>query len=323
MKYLLTLIATLFLITGCSQRQYFEPEDSVDFEQDSKSMSAEITTFNRDGATLDNGQIISKQGILKQKLPEGFDFVNISEGKIISTNNLDKIAIDSEIIEIGSVIIAATIKDDIMALVHSNNAISLYDLRAKKTLFKEYLGKSFANDIRVANPYFMSNIVLFPALDGRVAVVSLQNYKIVRNITVDADGRFNNIIFLDVVNDTLVAATANKIISVGDGILNIKKYEIRDVISAGNSLYIATIDGQIIKTDISLNIANRKKFQFAKIYALAFGESLYALESQGYLINLSDDFSKETIYDFSFDEEEKVIALGNTIYFGSEYIKLK
>lgn len=323
MRYLLTLLAALFLITGCSQRQYFEPEDSVGFDQDSKSMGAEIISFNRDGATLDNGQVITKQGILKEKLPEGYEFINVVDGKVIATDNKSKILIGQKEIEIGSVIVAATFKDDILALVHSNNAISLYDLRTDKVLFKEYLGKSFANDTRIANPYFMSNIVLFPALDGRVSVVSLQNYKVVRNITVDADGRFNNIIFLNVVNDTLVAATANKIISVGDGVLNIKKYEIRDVIAHGNNLYIATIDGQIIKTDISLNIADRKKYQFAKIYALAFGESLYALESQGYLINISEDFKSDTIYDFSFDEEEKVIAQGNTIYFGNDYIKLK
>lgn len=323
MKYLLFLVATLFLITGCSQRQYFDPEDSHSFDQDSKSIGSEIIAFNRDGATLDNGNIITKNGVLPHTLKEGYEFINISEGKVISTNNIDKIAIDTQVIEIGSVIIAATLKDDLLALIHSNNAISLYDLKTNKTVFKEYLGKSFANDIRTANPIFMSNIILYPALDGRVSVLSLQNYKIVRNITVDADGRFNNIIFLNVVNDTLVAATANKIISVGDGVLNIKKYEIRDVISHGTNIYIATIDGQIIKTDISLNVSDRKKYQFAKIYSLAFGESLYALESQGYLINLSEDFKKDTIYDFSFDEEEKVIAIGDTIYFGSDYIKLK
>ena len=323
MKYLLTLVAALFLITGCSQRQYFDPEDSESFNQDSKSMGSDIIAFNKDGATLEDGKVITKKGILANKIPEGYEFLNIVDGKVIATNNFDKISIDNEIHEMGSVIIAASIKDGLLALIHSEDAISLYDMATKKTVFKEYLGKSFANDVRIANPYFMSNIVLFPGLDGKVVVVSMQNYKVVRNITVDADGRFNNIIFLDVVNDTLVAATANKIISVGDGVLNIKKYEIRDVIAHGNDVYIATIDGQIIKTDISLNIADRKKYQFAKFYALAFGDSLYALESQGYLINISEDFKKDTIYDFSFDEEEKVISVKDTIYFGSDYIKLK
>lgn len=323
MKYLSFLIVALFLTTGCSQRQYFEPEDTTNFDQSSSSLNASITSFNRDGATLENGESISKKGIQNKKLPEGYEFINISDGKTIATNNKDKIYIDGKIIEIGSVIIGASIKDDLLAMVHSNNAISLYDLKDGKSIFKEYLGKSFANDVRVTSPFFMSNIILFPSLDGKIVVVSLQNYKVVRNITVDADGRFNNIIFLDVINDTLVAATANKVISVGDGVLNIKDYEVRDIISHDKEIFIATIDGQIVKTDISLNVIDRKKYQYAKIYALAYGDSLYALESQGYLINISNDFKKETIYDFSFNEEDDVIVIGNTLYYGDEYIKLK
>ncbi len=36
-------------------------------------------------------------------------------------------------------------------------------------------------------------------------------------------------------------------------------------------IYIATVDGQIIKTDISLNIMDRRKYKYAKFYALAYG----------------------------------------------------
>ena len=198
-----------------------------------------------------------------------------------------------------------------------------YDLRDGKILFKEYLSKSLANDNRIAAPYFMSNLILFPTLDGKIIVVSAQNYKILRNIIVDADSQFNNIIYLNVVNDTLIAASSKKIISVGDGVLHIKEYDLRVIISHGTDIYLATIDGQIIKTDISLNVMDRKKYKFAKIYALAFGDSLYALESQGYMINISEDFKTDKIYDFSFDEEDKVIAFGDTIYINDEYIKLK
>lgn len=323
MKHLLFLVVTLLAVTGCSQRQYFEPEDTRSFNQDSKDMNAEIIAFNRDGATLDNGQVISQKGQSQNTLPQGYQFINFSEGKLIASNNKDKLFVDGEILDFSNVVIGASIKDDLLAMIFSDNSIVLYDLKDKKVVLKEYMDKSFANDVRIANPHFMSNIVLFPTLNGKVVVVSKQNYKIVRNITVDADGRFNNIIFLKVVNDTLVAATANKIISVGDGVLNVKSYEIRDVISNKNDIYIATIDGQIIKTDISLNVQDRKKYQFAKFYALAFGESLYALESQGYMINISEDFQTDAIYDFSFDEEEKVIAIDNTLYFGSEFITLK
>ena len=322
-KQILLLTASALLFTACSNKQYFEPEDTYSFDQSSTSISSSIKSFNADGATLENGQFISSKGVSNISLPEAYEFLNVSDDKVISSNYIDRIKIDDKEIITNSAVISATIKNDILALVNSDNSIMLYDLRDGKTIFKEYLGKSSANDTRIAAPYFMSNIILFPTLDGKVIVVSSQNYKVLRNIIVDADSKFNNIIFLDVVNDTLVAATSKKVISVGDGVLNIKDYDLRDIITHNNDIYLATIDGQIIKTDISLNVMNRKKYKYAKIYALAFGTSLYALESQGYLINISEDFKSDKIYDFSFSEDDKVIVFEDTLYFDNEFVKLK
>ncbi len=323
MKNLLLFVSLVFILAGCATKEHFEPEDTIgSYDNTKANLSAEITSMNKDGATLDNGEIITKRGLSKFKIPEGYNFLNISDDKVISSNYKDKVLVDKQEIEVSGVVVAASLKDNKLALLYSDNSIELRDLAEDKTLLKEYFNHSFVNDTRIANPYFMSNIVLFPTLDGRIIVVSSTN-KIVKNIVVDPDGQFNNITFLDVINDTLVAATANKVISVGDGVLNLKNYNVRDIITHDDYIYIATIDGQIIKTDISLNIIQRKKYKYAKIYALAYGTSLYALESQGYLINISDDFKSDTIYDFGFDNERKVIALGDTIYYDDEYIILK
>lgn len=324
MKHLLLLAGLIFVLAGCAGKEFYEPEDTVgDYDNNKASLNADITSMNKDGATLDNGEIITKRGVSKFKIPEGYNFLNISDDIVISSNYKDKVLLDKKEIEVGGVVIAATLKDNKLALLFSNNSIQLYDINTNKILLKEYFTHSFVNDTRIANPYFMSNIILFPTLDGKIIVVSNAENKVIKNIVVDADGQFNNIIFLDVIDDTLVAATANKIISVGDGILNIKDYSVRDIITKDKNIYIATIDGQIIKTDISLNIMDRKKYKYAKIYALAYGTSLYALESQGYLINISEDFKTDKIYDFDFDNEKKVIALGDTIYYNDEYIILK
>ena len=72
----------------------------------------------------------------------------------------------------------------------------------------------------------------------------------------------------------------------------------------------------------NLNEVASKKFKYAKIHALAFTDSLYAVESQGFLININADFSSNVIYNFSFDNEERMLALGNRIYFDSQYITL-
>jgi hypothetical protein len=41
------------------------------------------------------------------------------------------------------------------------------------------------------------------------------------------------------------------------------------------------------------------------------------------MVNISEDFKSDKIYDFSFDEEDKVIVFDDTIYIDNEYIKLK
>ncbi len=324
MRHLLLLTGLVFILAGCAGKEFFEPT-STDGKYDSKEtvLNANIASMNKDGATLNSGEIITKRGVSKFKIPKDFTFLNLSEDIVISSNYKDTVLLNEKEIKVNGVVVAASLKDNKLALLFSNNSIGLYDIETDKILLKEYFPHSFVNDTRIANPYFMSNIILFPTLDGKIVVVAEANNKIVKNIVVDADGQFNNIIFLNVINDTLVAATANKVISVGDGVLNIKDYNIRDIISKDDNIYIATIDGQIIKTDISLNIMNRKKYKYAKIYALAFGSSLYALESQGFLINISDDFENDKIYDFKFDNKKRVIALDDTIYYNDRYIILK
>lgn len=324
MKYFLILLTSLIIFTGCSSKKYFEVDDTLgDYESNSASLNDNIKSFNKVGATLDNGEIITKKGVSNFQLPEGFEFINLSEDTVISTNYLNKILLNKTEHEFSTGVVAATLKDNILALVFMDNSIALYDINTKNILMKEYYSKSLANDTRIANPYYMGSLILFPTLDGKVIVVSAKSNKVIRTIVVDADSKFNNIIFLDVVNDTLIASSSNKVVSVGAGVVNLKEYNIRDIIAHNQDIFIATIDGQIIKTDISLNIQDRKKYKYAKFYALAYGSSLYALESQGYLINISNDFKSNKIYDFSFDNEENVIAIDNIIYHNDEYFIVK
>ena len=323
MKTLWALLATLLLITGCSNKQYFEPENTEDYEGKVVGLKDDIKSFNRSGATLDNQQFISSKGVSEVLLPEGFEFINRSDNSFIASNNKDKVLIDDAMLTVGDVVVAASIEGNMLALVFSNNSIAIYDTAEAKFVFKEYYKESIANDTRITNPLFMSNIILFPTLDGKVIVVSKENKKVLKNIVVDPGATFNNIIFLNVINDTLIAASTNKIIAVGTGSLNVKDYEIRDVIANGNHIFLATIDGRLIKLDENLSVLGTKKYKFAKFYALAFGSSLYALESQGYLVNVSEDFTTDKVYDFSFAEDSKTIAIGDTIYFGDDYIKVK
>ena len=326
MKYILTSLLSLFLFTACSGKKYYEPEDvSSNIELNKESMSSSISSMNKIGGTLNNKQVITKNGISSYELPEGFDFLNLTEdGRIIATNYVDKILIGNQEKILKDVVIAASLKNEKLALVYSNNTIELIDVNTSKTLFKEYLPLSLANDTRITNPYFMGNLILFPTLNGKVIIISSTNNESVKNISVDPDSEFNNIISLNVIesSQTLIVATPNKIVSISPKEVLSKDYEVRDIIINKEDIYVATIDGQLIKLSASLNEVKSKKYKYAKFHALAFTDSLYAVESQGFLVNINSDFSKDSVYDFSFDNEERMIAIGNRIYFDSKYITL-
>lgn len=326
MKYLLICISAIFLFTACSGKKYFEPEDvSNNIELNKESMSSSITSMNRIGATLEDKRIITNNGISSYELPENFDFLNVtSDGRILATNYIDKILIGSQERVVKDVVVAASLRDNKLALVYSSNTIELIDIDTNKTLFKEYLPISLANDTRITNPYFMGNLILFPTLNGKVIIVSALTNESVRNISVDPDSEFNNIISLNVIesSQTLIVASPNKVVSISTKEILAKNYEIRDIIVNKEDVYLATIDGQIIKLTPSLEEVAKKKYKYAKIHALAYSDSLYAVESQGYLINLNQDFTDDKIYKFGFDNEERMIAIGNKIYFDSKYITL-
>ena len=150
------------------------------------------------------------------------------------------------------------------------------------------------------------------------------NHEQIKNIAVDHEHEINNIIELGVIENeqTLIVASSNKIVSISPKEILSKNYRIRDVVVSGKDIYVATIDGQLIKLSSSLEEVAKKKYKYAKFHTLAFTNSLYAVESQGFLINIDKDFKKDTVYDFSFDNEERMIAIGNTIYYGSDKIIL-
>ncbi|MCK5111481.1 MAG: hypothetical protein KAQ94_08160 [Arcobacteraceae bacterium] len=323
MKLFLSIILAVYIFTGCSSKQYFEPEETYDFDYSSTQISSEIATLNKDGATLEDFRIINKDGVSTYSLPEGYSFLNKVNSSVIASDKTGNLLINKKIINLGQNVVAASIKENLAALILSNNSIVLYDLTTQKFKLKEKLASSLLNDTKIANPIFLDDIAIFPTLNGKVILVSIDTNKIIKTINVDPSGQINNVIFLQVINDAMVVATPNKVLSIADNSFSIRDYEINDIISAANNLYLSTLDGKIIKLNLQLEEIVSRKFKFAKIYSLGFGTSLYALESQGYLINLGSDFSTTKVYDFDFDETSKTIAIGDTLYFDDEYIKLK
>lgn len=328
MKKLATLSLITFLAisyTGCSSKKSFEPEKTVDISVSTSDLKSDIKYINRDGATLENGNVISKSGISEISLNDGFVFLNsTNKNEIISTNFKDKIFVGENEITLNNVVVAASKNDDVLAIIYSDNSFELRNNK-NEVIFKDYEKVSLANDTRITNPFFLGNLVLFPSLDGKIVIVSLESKSTIKKIPIDPDGQFNNVIFLDVMDDgeTLIAATANKLISISTKNIISKDFEIKDVVVDGENIFVATLDGKLIKLSKSLEELSSQKFKFAKINAIASSKNdIYAVESQGYLIKLSKDFQQTTIDDLSYDEKDKIISIRNKFYIGDKVITL-
>jgi len=316
----------LLIFTGCSSKQYFEPEDTYTYKGTTLDLSSAIIDLNSNGATLEDKSFISKEGILSNS-KENYKFLNFSDNTIISADSSATIYLKNEQLDesfsFDKNIISASKNKNLLAFGSIDNSITLYDIQTKKTIFKEYSKHSSVNNIKIANPIFLNTVVLYPTLDGKVIILDLKTNTVVKTINIDPSSDINNIIFLKEVNNTLIAATSKKLFSFVNGKVNIKELDVQNVIIDKQNIYVATLDGEIIKYDFFLTKIDSKKFRFAKINALSFGTNLYALESQGFLIRISEDFKTVKIFDFSFDEKEKVIAIDNKIYFEDEYIIVK
>ena len=275
MKSILLSIVAIALFTACSGKKYYEPEEtSSNIELNKKSMSSSIKSMNRVGGTLEDNEVITKQGISSFKLPEGFEFLNFTDdGKVIATNYIDKILIGDRERTVKDVVVAASRKDEKLALIYSNNSMELIDINTDKTLFKEYLPLSLANDTRISNPLFMGNLILFPSLNGKVLILSSATNEVVRNISVETDSEFKNIISLDIEkkSESLIVANPNKIVSISARDVISKDYDIRDMILKDGYIYIATVDGNIIKLTPNLEEVAKRKYKYAKFHALGYG----------------------------------------------------
>ncbi|MDC0933415.1 hypothetical protein OAR97_06150 [Arcobacteraceae bacterium] len=321
-----TLIVFVLLMTGCSSKKYFEPNDTDSFTQNRIELNSPIIALNSNGATLENHNFIASKGII-ENTQKNLKFLNLIEDTVLSADDNATIYLETTQsktqFHFEKNIVSASKSKNLIAFGAIDNSITLYNTDTKEILFKEYLKASAINNVKIANPIFLNTVVLYPTLDGKIVIVDLTKKSIVKTINIDPKSDVNNIIFLKEVNNTLIAATSKKLFTFINGKVNLKDIDVQSVIVNKNNVYVATLDGQISKYDFSLQQLASQKFKFAKINALAFGTYLYALESQEFLIRISEDFKDVKIFNFSFDEEEKVIGIDDKIYFEDEYIILK
>ncbi len=329
----ITIIASIFavlILAGCStKREYFEPTDIAGKISYNETLSSSINYTTKSGATLKNGDVISKNSIIPGlNLDKKDNFIGEFNGKLIVANldgNL-KIIEGKDVIytkKFQGTVVSASLKDGYLAALSSENTIYLIDINSDTTMLEYKTGDSFAQDSRTANPVFLTSLIIYPTLDGKIMIVDKQNARIIRDAVVSSDPFFNNVIFLDILNDKMFAATATKLIMISPNGTKYYNGQIKDVIAYQNKIYILLKDGNIEITDLDLQPINKKEFKFA-IFSnvIPKGDYLYIFEKTGYLIKTDLNLNNSKIIELNNEIEDKSFAGKDAFYYDNKVLKL-
>ena len=320
-------LALVLSFLGCSSKEYYTPADTDGSMSVTDSFDYPIVDTNGENATLENGGVITKEGLKSTLFPEGFRFVFKDDtwslavktgGELFAVKSTN----ESKRLKLPKTVAAAALSGNTLAIVFADNELALYDFDSEKLLFKEPATESTAIDMKIANPRFLNDLVLFPTLDGKIVIVNAGTKQSVRTIIVSSEEYFNNIIYFNVIGDTLFAATPHKIYTLGKKEARVK-LESRAVVFNEEGAWVATKQGELVALSPTLDIIKRQKFPFAHFMGLIVtDEAVYAVEQQGYIIVTPKDISSYKVFDTSLDEGYFYTS-DEGFYFDDSYIKVK
>ena len=336
MKKFQTILAAVLcaaVLGGCStKRQYFEPTDVQNEKISENRLPSSIVTASLNGAVLKNGMVITKNGLLAPeiKLPKGSTLLNYGDGKFISSDLNGNLVVENSSNEIlfqrsfDQAVVSAALEGDKLATLTASNVIYLIDIATNEVLLEFESSNVYAQDSRVAAPLFMSSLVIFPTLDGKIMIVDKSQGRILRDVIVSSEQFFNNIISLNVVNDTMIAATGKRIVSINPEKTVYFNGEIKDVVINGEHVYILLKDGKIVLSDLNLKKIKDAYFKFAIFSsATVYNDSLYIMEKTGYLIKTDLALDNAKIYELSDEVESQIFAGAKEFYYDDYSLELK
>ncbi len=326
---LLLSIVSIFVLQGCgTKRQYFKPKDisySIDYDG---TLPAKIADVTRSGATLEDGEVITKKGLKGIKLPKGFTFLDDSKDRYLATSKCgDLIVLDDNSKTIYSrkfdtQVAAASIKDSKIAIILSSNRLLIIDIKSDKEILNSKQDDVYALDSRIASPYFLNSLVIFPTLDGKLVVFDTKSAKIIRSVIVGNEKFFGNVIYLDVLNDRLVAATKKRVISISPNSMDILDEDVKDVVVLKNRIFVFTKDGTVILANADLKVLKKERFPFAVFAGAIYGGHVYMIERGGYLIATDVDLNSVNIYKIPDNIKSFIFFTKKALYYQDRYFKL-
>jgi hypothetical protein len=329
-KIFILFIALLALFfSGCSNKKVYEPNDVKDSWDYYGNADEGIIDISSDVALLEDRKVRTKDAVIDVKVKEGYRLIGASDGWVISANFDGNMSLEykdnqlkNKTFSLEKTIAAASVKDDMLAVLFADNEMALYSISTKSLLLKEQGNAPVVVDARIVNPYFMNDLVMFLTLDGKLVIVNSKLKKKLRSVIVSSEENFNNIIYFNVIDNKLIAATGNKILSMSQKEIR-ANYEIRNAIDDGKNIFITTKQGEVISLTPDLQVNAKVKFPFAHFLGIiAKDNKLYVLEKEGYLIEMSKDLSTNDV--FSVDVEDGYVFTADKKFFvDDEFISVE
>ena len=300
----------LFILNGCSTKEIYEPKIVTSSWKNYIQRESSIVDVSSNVALLDNKKVLSVYGDTNVTVDSNHRVLSQSNEWILSATidgNLTlvntKDSTKSKKFELKHTIASASTAGNTLAVLFADNEMALYDLDSKKLTFKAEGGNSLAVDSRIVPPYFKDDLVLFPTLDGKVVIVNAALHKKLSTIIVSSKEHFNNIIYLQNIDNKIVAATSTEIIAFS-GQQDIRvQYEARDISYDGENIFLTTKQGELVSLTKNLDLNRKIKFPFAHFLALMpLKNRLYLIEKGGYLIVVDKDMKEYKVYEVSLDD---------------------
>ena len=324
---LLTLTATVF--TACSSKEVYKPINVIDDWEHTGSSDVTIENISPDAALVEDRKVLVEDKVVDVTIAQTYKLLGYSDGWVISSNIDGDLTLASihdntkiEKFELKRTIATSGVKDDILAVLFTNNEMALYSISTKALLLKEQGDAPIVVNAKIVKPYFRDDIVLFSTLDGKIVVINSKIKKKLRTVIVGSTEYFNNIIYFNLVDKKIIAATGTKVLSLAKKEVR-ASYDIRSIVSDDKNIYIATKQGEIISLTSELKQNAKIKFPFAHFLGMIFSnDKLYVLEKEGYIIEISKDLLTYGVYEADVDDGYVYIS-DKIFYIDDEYISVK
>ncbi len=327
--FILFLALLALFLSACSTKKVYEPKDIKESWKYHGSVDEGIIDITSEVALLEDRKVRTKDGVVDVVIKDGYRLIGVSDAWVLSANFDGNMTITnkenplkSTAFSLEKTIAAASVKGDVLAVLFADNEMALYSLSTKTLLLKEQGNAPIVVDSRIVNPYFMNDLVVFLTLDGKIVIINAKLKKKLRSVIVSSEENFNNIIYFGVMDNKLIAATGNKILSMSKQEIR-ANYEVRNAVYDGTNLFITTKQGEVVSLTPDLQVNAKIKFPFAHFLGIIIkGKKLYLLEKEGYIIEINKKLSEYNV--FSVDVEDSyVFSTDKKFFVDDEYISIE